>query len=375
MFDWHILTGEYPPQPGGVSDYTRLIGRGLAAAGDRVTVWCPPCAGADETDEGVRVRRLPDHFGRRSRAVLDRCLPRRTAGTRLLVQYVPHAYGWKAMNVPFCLWLRRQRRLPVWVMFHEVAFPLRWGQPPAHTLVGLVTHLMAWLVRRSAARCFVSAPAWAARLRRLAPGGAPIEWLPVPSTLPDEVSPEEAASVRARLGAGAQVVGHFGTFGGAIASLLQDALPPLLRSDARRVLLVGRHSEGFARQLGMSYPAFAGRVAATGGLPPHEAAAHLAACDVLLQPYPDGATARRTSLMAGLALGKAVVTTTGPLSEPLWAASDAVLHSPPGRPAELAQRVEDVLNDPALRDRLERRARALYRERFSLPSVIATLRA
>jgi hypothetical protein len=29
----------------------------------------------------------------------------RRADDRLLVQYVPHAFGFKAMNLPFCLWL------------------------------------------------------------------------------------------------------------------------------------------------------------------------------------------------------------------------------------------------------------------------------
>ena len=29
---WHIITPEYPPQLGGVSDYTQLIAKGLAAA-------------------------------------------------------------------------------------------------------------------------------------------------------------------------------------------------------------------------------------------------------------------------------------------------------------------------------------------------------
>ena len=29
MTHWAILTGEYPPQPGGVSDYTRLVARGI----------------------------------------------------------------------------------------------------------------------------------------------------------------------------------------------------------------------------------------------------------------------------------------------------------------------------------------------------------
>ena len=41
LMQWHILTGEYPPQPGGVSDYTRMVAEGLAAAGDEVVVWAP----------------------------------------------------------------------------------------------------------------------------------------------------------------------------------------------------------------------------------------------------------------------------------------------------------------------------------------------
>ena len=38
---WHIVTGEYPPARGGVSDYTFAIANGLASAGDEVNVWCP----------------------------------------------------------------------------------------------------------------------------------------------------------------------------------------------------------------------------------------------------------------------------------------------------------------------------------------------
>jgi hypothetical protein len=59
---WSILTGEYPPQPGGVSDYTRLVAQGLAALGDEMAMYAPP-QGIDPL--GVRVRRLPYRFGLR----------------------------------------------------------------------------------------------------------------------------------------------------------------------------------------------------------------------------------------------------------------------------------------------------------------------
>jgi hypothetical protein len=38
---WHVITPEYPPMLGGVSDYTQSIAKGLAAQGDEVHVWCP----------------------------------------------------------------------------------------------------------------------------------------------------------------------------------------------------------------------------------------------------------------------------------------------------------------------------------------------
>ncbi len=38
---WHLLTGEYPPQPGGVSDHTWQVSEGLARAGCAVHVWAP----------------------------------------------------------------------------------------------------------------------------------------------------------------------------------------------------------------------------------------------------------------------------------------------------------------------------------------------
>src|SRR5207247_3483550 len=120
---WHIITGEYPPQIGGVSDYTQLVARGLADAGDSVIVWAPPAAGSDVRYPHVDVRRLPDCFGPRSLQVLSSALRRSSTPHRILVQYVPHAFGWKAANVPFCLWLRARRRDPVWVMVHVVLMP------------------------------------------------------------------------------------------------------------------------------------------------------------------------------------------------------------------------------------------------------------
>ena len=51
--DWHVITGEYPPQRGGIGDYTELLAAGLAAEGHAVSVWCPECEGESPRREGV----------------------------------------------------------------------------------------------------------------------------------------------------------------------------------------------------------------------------------------------------------------------------------------------------------------------------------
>src|ERR1043165_2729419 len=100
---WHILTGEYPPQPGGVSDYTQGVAEALTAEGNEVEIWAPPTEGTDITKDGLAVHRLPDRFGPRSLTRLDRGLHRRPG--RVLVQYTPHAFGWKGMNLLLVAWL------------------------------------------------------------------------------------------------------------------------------------------------------------------------------------------------------------------------------------------------------------------------------
>jgi glycosyltransferase involved in cell wall biosynthesis len=110
-------------------------------------------------------------------------------------------------------------------------------------------------------------------------------------------------------------------------------------------------------------------------LSPEAVSAHLQACDVLLQPYPEGVTTRRTSIMAGLANGRAIVTTSGPLSEPIWAETAAVALEPPADTARLASACRSLLADVDRRSALAARGALLYESSFSLSRTIAILRA
>jgi glycosyltransferase involved in cell wall biosynthesis len=372
---WAILTGEYPPESGGVADYTRLLARALADGGDAVHVWAGPCRGATPADAGVTVRRLPSRFGPTALPRLGRELARLPRPRRVLVQYVPHAFGFKAMNLPFCLWLAGRRQERRWVMFHEVAFPWEVGRPWKHQLLGAVTAGMARLLARTADRVFVTIPTWEDQLRRVAGRLPPVTHLPVPSNLaaPD---PAAVAATRHELApAGAPLLGHFGTYGGLIAPSLRQILPPVLAAlPAARAALLGRGGDAFARDLERDFPALAGRLAAPGAQPDVAVAAGLAACDLLVQPYLDGASGRRTSLTAGLALGRPVLTNAGAATEPFWAASGAVAWADLADPAAWAVAAAALLADPPARERLGRGAADLYRDRFDIAHTVAALR-
>jgi glycosyltransferase involved in cell wall biosynthesis len=236
---------------------------------------------------------------------------------------------------------------------------------------------MARLTLRAARRVFVSVPGWEILLRSLGPGCPAVTWLPVPSTIPAEPAAADVAEVRRRFTfrPDTTVLGHFGTFGVLVAPLLAEMLLPLLERDGRRVaLLLGRGGPEFARALEMAHPGLRGRLLVPDDLPPNKVAAHLALCDLLLQPYPDGASSRRTSLMAGLAQGLPVVTTEGAYSEPLWRESGAVALTPADRPGAAVAVAEALLADAPARAALGAKARALYISHFDLTHVLGVLR-
>ena len=105
-----------------------------------------------------------------------------------------------------------------------------------------------------------------------------------------------------------------------------------------------------------------------------ELAAHLAACDLLVQPFVEGVTTRRTSLMAGLALGVPIVTNSGPLTESLWGDEQLVALVPVNTPQALAERVDGILQDVSARQALGQRGKEGYARLFSMERTIEKLR-
>ena len=107
---WHILTGEYPPDVGGVSDYTATVARRARHAGDDVHVWT---SGTSGTRRGaVTVHRVFGSFTGRGLAAGARLLDAHPGNGRVLVQWVPHAFARRGVNLRFPLWLYVAQRAP-----------------------------------------------------------------------------------------------------------------------------------------------------------------------------------------------------------------------------------------------------------------------
>jgi glycosyltransferase involved in cell wall biosynthesis len=382
MIDWQILTGEYPPQSGGVSDYTRLVARGLVSAGDSVVVWAPPVNGNgagstvnSQRDDAITVRRLPDRFGPRSLRMLSAELNQIRTPHRLLVQYVPHAFGWKAANLPFCLWLASRRRDSVWVMFHEVAYPFDAGAGLRRNVLAVLNRMMAATVARVAERAFISIPAWQSGVDAVTPAGTPVTWLPVPSSIPVVSDQQRIAAIRTELAHGQAVVGHFGTYGALIKPLLDESILLILKKSDCRVFLLGHGSEAARESMIERDQDAAHRVVASGTLPAETLSTYISACDVMLQPYPDGISTRRTSAMVALAHGVPLVTTKGALTEAIWAEREAAVMVPAGTAEALGDAVVALLRDPARRAAVARRGGVVYDEHFDVRHTIAALRS
>jgi glycosyltransferase involved in cell wall biosynthesis len=284
---------------------------------------------------------------------------------------VPQPFGLKGLNLPFFSWLCL-RPEPLWIMFHEVVFPFVARQPQRHRLLAVGTRVTLSLLGTRADRSFVSIPGWAPYLERWARTRRAPEWAPVPSNLPLEVRSPRAA-IRSRFGMAESdlVLACFGTFSEAIAAALCEAVPRLLGTHPdRRFLLIGKGSQALAQRLGSD-----SRILPTGAVDEQDAADLLASADLGFFPFIDGASSRRTSLMAALALGLPVVTTEGPLSEPVWRKSEAVGLAAAGDTEGLSKVAERLLDDPAARAKLGQRGRSLYLDRFGVDRALDLLLA
>jgi glycosyltransferase involved in cell wall biosynthesis len=99
-------------------------------------------------------------------------------------------------------------------------------------------------------------------------------------------------------------------------------------------------------------------VTLTGELDDDEAARTLAACTLIVLPFRDGVSLRRTTLMAALALGRPVISTCAAVLPAALHDGRTIVLVPPADAMALARAMVELADDPDRRRTLGEQARA-----------------
>jgi glycosyltransferase involved in cell wall biosynthesis len=361
-----LITGEYPPQQGGVGDFTRELARALIAAGHEAQVITTavggqPSAASQSQDDTVAVQRAVTSWGMRCWGQIAAVAKPQQLDV-LNIQYEPAAYAMQVgVNFLPSAWARRRVGLPIVTTFHDLLVPYLF--PKAGPLRWKVVEYLA----RHSDGVIVTNAEDHAQLAGLRFPAANLQAIPIGSNIdPSKMGECDRAAARGRWGIhpGELVLGYFGFLslskGG---SDLMQALKTLSDSGLPvKLLLIGGRTgssdptnadyavqvDRLIESLGMTE-----RVIATGYVDTREVSRALAGCDVMVLPYADGASLRRGSLLAAIAHGKAIVTTRPRYPIEGLKHEESALYVPAHDPQALAAAARRVLLDSALRSRLE----------------------
>lgn len=370
-----LVTGEFPPLEGGVGAFTEQLARALAVLGHEIHIITTNRARPTDAERKLSVVAEPVNLGFASlhprirrwqwpdlSTVADIVI--RYDLEIANIQYQAAAYNMRSAAINFLPWRLKGLTTTV-VTFHDLRVPYLF--PKAGRMRERVVRFMA----RRAAGCIATNPADEHMLRSWTENR--IRRIPIGSNI-DAYEPNhiEIAEVREKLGLGDGdiLLGYFGflneTKG---ADTLIDSLVTL--DERYHLVFIGGqtgdsdpdNNQAFGQQLRSKIDRLdlAGRVHWTGFLSPIRVSAHLAAADIMVMPYRDGVSLRRGTLMAVLAHGRPLITTYPADDVPELVEGENMWLIPAGDPSALAEAVELLMGDPALRSRLGHGARELAR--------------
>ena len=356
-----FVTGEYPPQTGGVGDYTARLAATLADRNVKVAVVATNdalsrTAAATSAFAVIRCRRP---WSRAARQQVD-ALAAAHAPSWIHVQYQTAAFRMNpGINLAPRAW-RQANRYVAWT-YHDLLPPYLFPRigTQARTRITLRPALDASLViSTNRGDC-----------RRLQAWGYRPHLIPVASNIP-ALACDAGTRRRTRQAWGAAeddfLVGYFG-----LAQrdkglqTLVEALRVLRQRDlAVRLLIIGgaasaadagRRACRASVQRLIRTAGLESRVTWTGSLPAADVSRALSSCDAMALPYADGASARHGALAACLAHGCATVT-TAPQQTDLLAPGVPVI--PRLSFLDLADRLDALAHSAEARARARQAARA-----------------
>jgi glycosyltransferase involved in cell wall biosynthesis len=360
-----LITGEYPPEQGGVGDFTHEIGKGLADLGHDVHVITSESPVSSLQSPIAVHREIKSWRWGCWRQILQTAHRERLDVLNLQFQTAAFRMHPAIHFVP-----RREGGAPTVVTFHDLRVPYLF--PKAGPLRRRVVEMLA----QRADGVIVTNRRDEAGISRLRPRIQSVVRIPIGSnitpSLPDDY---DRGAWRARLGIGVDdlLLGYFGFLNERKGG--EDLIETLARLVGRgypaHLLLIGGRV-GSSDPTNVAYAERVDRLIAerglvervhhTGFVPPDEVSAHLNAVDVCVLPYRDGVSLRHGSLHACLAHGRAIVTTYPAVDTPEFRDNHTLTLSPPENIEAMADRVAHIADNPDLRARLEKGATTLAGE-------------
>lgn len=361
-----LVSGEYPPMQGGVGDFSREIVLAWAEQGHVVSVYTDQ-RNQLPANETRRYQHFPIVHADWGWRALWRLRQQLNQADVVNIQYQAAAYGKMRLPIHF---LPRLLSCPTVVTFHDLRVPYLFPKAGA-----LRTKALQWLAQASMG-VIATNPEDAHTLKH--------SWkltnvreIPIGSNIPNCPPPDYAkANWRAQYGilTGEFALGYFGflnpskggeTIIAALANLLEQGV-------AAKLVLIGGQAgssdpstnNAFAEELNTLAQnlGVADRIVRTGYLPAPQTSAALLSCDLMLQPYRDGASFRRGTFMACLNHGKPTITTQPrvPLPQLLHGENSWLVQA--DDPQQLASAARQLLENPALQAKLSQGALALSSE-------------
>ncbi len=363
-----FVTGEYPPMVGGVGRFTAELAGALQAGGAPVAVLTDAQVPASTEGDGVRVLAQTGGWGWRLLRDVPACA-RAVGADWVHVQYQTAAFGMHPAINALPRFLRRQGLHAAWT-YHDLRVPYLFPKA-GNRLRNWVTRLP---LRAAEAVVVTNQSDWESVRAQTRPGQ--LHRIPIGSDIKSrQFSNQERIQRRAMRGYGGDqlVLGYFGFLNASKGGLtLVETLDALVRDgrDAHLLMIgerVGASDETNFRYLqrveaSIAERALGGRVQWTGHQSDAEVAADFNAIDVLVMPYEDGMSMRRSTLTAALANGCAIVTTHPQVPTPELAPDSDLLLVPASDPAAAAAAVTRIAEDADLAANLRANARQAARQ-------------
>lgn len=374
-----ILTARFPPQRCGIGDYSYFLGSALARAGhqvDIVTSVGPLDEALYPASEGLRMHRVVRGWGTHDLPQILRHV-RRLHADVLYLQYTPQAFDRRGMTfainaVP--LLTRAFTATRVVTNFHELFISLHGS---LKRRLGASWQRAAVLAMAFGSHAIgVTDTEWKRRLRALGVRKS-ISVIPVGSNIPDiQVSQEERARLRSELLHGREgllVVGFGAWYDRNIPAILYG-LSRLLKKRHARLLWIGgedtlpRHRapvEAAMHRYGIREE----DVHWAGAVSHPTASRFISAGDMMVLPFMDGVSTRRTTAISALQHGVPLLTTRGADPERYFVHGATAFLVPPGEDDALAEGIMMLADQPELRERLSAGGQSLYSSTFSWEAI------